>query len=257
MVHFADARLALVSKQLGMKKKPLVGLCLIHFKGVVQDLSRFSAFFPIRRHRADRGWQGGVAGADQAARSASFLNVIRWSASLPEAAGRTVEIQFALYQDKAGGIALWNESQRVNVGADGKCSVLLGAARAEGLPAALFQAGQARWIEAKLVGAASEDLSEAGPRALLAAVPYAFKPTDAETLAGRAAADYVTKEDLQSAVAATAQTATAVVHPNVSLTGSGTAGYIPLWTSSSNLGNSVMAETGISVGIDTATPGNR
>jgi hypothetical protein len=29
---------------------------------------------------------------------------------------------------------------------------------------------------------------------------------------------------------------------------------VPLWTSTSNLGNSVMAETGTSVGIDTAAP---
>jgi len=186
---------------------------------------------------------------------ATVLNLVRWSGTLPEAQGRTVELQFALYQDPAGGLALWSEQQAVKVGADGRYSVLLGATNAEGLPKALFQGGAARWIEAKLVSAsgpaaAGETVS---PRTLLAAVPYAFKAADAETLAGRAAEDYVTQEDLKSAVAAGIQT---VAQPNTqaSPTGSGTSGFVPVWTGTSTLGNSVIAESGTKVGIATAVP---
>jgi hypothetical protein len=69
--------------------------------------------------------------AISAAGAASVLNVVRWTGSLPEAAGHTVEARFALYQDQAGGLALWSETQPVKVGADGRFSVLLGATSAE------------------------------------------------------------------------------------------------------------------------------
>jgi hypothetical protein len=189
--------------------------------------------------------------------SSAVLNVVRWAGSMPEAAGRTVEIRFSLYQDQGGGLALWNETQAVKVGADGRYSVLLGATTAEGLPSGLFQAGVARWIEARPVAAPSTEASGAGapPRSLLAAVPYAFKSVDAESLGGRAAADYVTREDLQSAVAG-AQAA-AQTNPMVSpgpVTGTGTSGYLPLWTGASTLGNSLIVVSGKNVGIGTTAP---
>jgi hypothetical protein len=166
------------------------------------------------------------------------VNLVRWTGSLPEEAGRTVEVGFALYQDQAGGLALWREAQTVKVGADGRYNVLLGATSAEGLPQNLFQAGEARWIEAKPIYApGGESAGATAPiRSLLAAVPYAFKSVDAETLAGRAAADYVTHEDLQSAVAATVQAA-ANSNPEAVATviGSGTSHYVPMWTGDSAL----------------------
>ncbi len=182
-------------------------------------------------------------------------SLVRWSGSLPEAAGQMVQVRFALYEDQAGGLALWNETQTVKVGADGRYSVLLGATSAEGLPQALFQAGEARWIEATPVADSGGETAGARPRSLLAAVPYAFKAVDSETLAGREASDYVTREELQSAVAA-AVPATAQPNPetNSTLTGSGTKGYVPLWTGDTLLGDSVIAESGSRVGIGTATP---
>jgi len=185
----------------------------------------------------------------------AIQSLVRWNGSMPQAAGRAVEIKFALYQDQAGGLALWNETQAVTVDADGRYSVLLGSMSSEGLPAGLFEAGEARWIEARLVSGAGEDPPQAGglPRSLLAAVPYALKSVDSETLAGRAAADYVTREDLPSAVAAAAQAA-ALPHPEVNPTGSGATGYIPLWTAATVLGDSVMTQSGTKIGVNTATP---
>jgi hypothetical protein len=182
-------------------------------------------------------------------------SVVRWNGSLPASAGRTVEVRFALYQDQAGGLALWSETQAVTVDADGRYTVLLGAASAEGLPPALFQAGEPRWIEARPAsgGDAAAQPNGAPARSLLAAVPYAFKSVDSETLAGRAAADYVTREDLQSAVAAGAQSA-ALPRPMTAPNGGGTAGTIPEWTGAETLGNSVISEIGAKIGIDTAAP---
>ena len=208
--------------------------------------------------------QSGAA-VDGTPAAVSVLNVVRWNGSLPEAAGRTVAIQFALFQDQAGGLALWSETQTVAVGADGRYSVLLGAASTEGLPGNLFENGEARWIEARAISGASADAAgrpasaigqDAAPaRSLLAAVPYALKSADAETLAGRAATDYVTREDLQSAVAAGAQAAAATNQQiSPALTGAGTADYVPLWTGSATLGNSSIAQKGTSVGIGTASP---
>jgi hypothetical protein len=184
----------------------------------------------------------------------AVLNVVRWTGNLPEAAGQTVEVHFALYQDQAGGLPLWRETQPVKVGADGRYTVLLGASAAEGLPTALFQGGLAKWIEARPLSATPATANATPPaRTLLAAVPYAFKSVDAENLAGRAAADYVTRDELQSAVAGSVQAA-AQINPQATLGGAGTVNYVPLWTAAATLGNSVIAQSAAKVGIGIAAP---
>jgi hypothetical protein len=214
------------------------------------SIAAFSLSIPIRAQSA----------AIDVPPPASFitpLSVLRWTANLPEKAGHTIEIRFALYPDQAGGLALWSETQQVKVDAAGRYSVLLGATTPEGLAPGLFQDGQPRWIEARPLAGAGDETggATAQTRTLLAAVPYAFKSVDSETLAGRAASDYVTREDLQSAVAAGPQT-TAGVNPETSptVTGTGTTDYVPLWTGATTLGNSVIAEKGSSIGIGTPTP---
>jgi hypothetical protein len=187
---------------------------------------------------------------------------------LPQTAGKTVNMSFALYQDPAGGTALWSETQTVKVGSDGRYTVLLGATSDEGLPQALFQSGGARWIEARPIEAqqiaalGNDAAAEAAnattvARSLLAAAPYAFKSMDADTLAGRPADDYVTREDLKTTIADQVQAISSAATPTLvgaTLAGPGTAGYLPVWTGSAALGNSMIAESGTSVGIGTNTP---
>jgi hypothetical protein len=207
--------------------------------------------------------QSVITDASAVAGSASPLNIVRWTGDLPEAAGRTVEVSFALYQYPTGGLALWSEKQSVKVGTDGRYSVLLGATSAEGIPQTLFKSGEAQWIEARLIAASGGDVADEAAnetptaRHLLAAVPYAFKSMDAETLSGRAADDYVTREELTSSV-------TDQVHASLqrvttspvkgTLIGPGTAGYLPVWTAAATLGNSIVSDSGTSVGIGTNTP---
>jgi hypothetical protein len=223
-------------------------------------LKMFAAGFCLAAaFTATAGGQSAATETTPASGSIAVMSVVRWSGTLPEAAGRTIELRFALYQDQIGGLALWSEAQTVKVGADGRYSVLLGATTAEGLPPGLFQAGQARWLEAHILGATGDSTADAssasaGPRSLLAAVPYALKSVDSETLAGRAAADYVTREDLQSAVAASAARPEPEPLTSPTITGTGTTGYLPIWTGASTLGNSVIAESGTKVGIGTAAP---
>jgi hypothetical protein len=190
----------------------------------------------------------------QATGSTAQGGLIRWTGVMTEARGRTVEVSFALYAERSGGPALWSETQPVRVDADGKYSVLLGATSVEGLPQTLFQAGEARWIEARLVAMGESPDGAAPARALLAAVPYAFKSVDADTLAGRPAADYVTHEDLQSAVAESTQSGPQTSPAVSTLTGTGAKGYLPVWTGTATLGSSVIAESGTKVGIATAVP---
>lgn len=180
--------------------------------------------------------------------------LIRWTGTLPEAKGQTAEVHFALYADQVGGLALWSETQAVKVDTDGRYSVLLGATSAEGLPQNLFQAGEARWIEARLVRADGVPDALVPARSLLAAVPYAFKSVDADTLAGRPAADYVTQEDLRTAAGAVAQAASQVNPLATGVTGTGAKGMLPVWTGTGALGNSMMTESGMKVGVGTATP---
>jgi hypothetical protein len=187
----------------------------------------------------------------------SVPHLIRYSGVLKEVAGRPVQgkvqITFAFYKDEQGGEPLWMETQEVTLDGTGRYSVMLGTTTGDGLPQSLFQAGDAWWIEARAAGAAPPT------RSLLAAVPYALKSVDSDTLAGRAAADYVTRDDLHSAVAAGVQAAQPdlQLHPmagGTAVTGTGTAGFVPVWTGAATLGNSVISESGTKVGIGTTAP---
>ena len=200
--------------------------------------------------------------------SMAELSVMRWSGTLSEAAGRSVQVRFALFENKEGGFPIWSETQLVKIGVNGSYTVLLGKTSVEGLPLPLFQNGEARWIEARLIDSGSLISSQEAldtqlpvsspPRSLLAVVPYAFKAKDAETLAGRAAEEYVTRDDLQATVTSDLQKVqTTCCHPLQSTSASenvGAPGIIPVWISPTTFGNSALAEYGTNIGIGTTTP---
>jgi hypothetical protein len=171
--------------------------------------------------------------------------LVRFRGSIAALADRQMELRFAIYAGPGSDRPLWFESQQVRLGATGEYEVLLGAGSEQGLPQSLFVAGEPRWL-----AVSSGEHEE--PRVLLTSVPYALKAADASTLEGRAAADFVTREDLRSAVAATGRSGSQVAAEPVS--GTGTAGTLPVWTGTSTLGNSMISEAGVNVGIGTAAP---
>jgi hypothetical protein len=174
---------------------------------------------------------------------------IAYSGMLERRAGDTVEAVFRIYPGPEGGEPVWSETQTVAIGADGRFSVLLGAASKAGLPQTVFGDGQARWLGISI------ERAEELPRTLLASVPYAMKSADAATLAGRQAADFVTQAQLSATARALAAQATALAMPEAAPTGGGTADYLPLWTSSSALGDSILFQAGTTkIGIATKTP---
>jgi len=162
---------------------------------------------------------------------------------------------FAVYAEQEGGSPLWMETQNINAGANGTFAVQLGATKPDGLPVDLFSAGQARWLGVSYNGA------EEQPRVALLSVPYALKAGDAQTLGGLPASAFALaapSSSSPSATAATSASADAALPPAGSVTGSGTLDFIPLWTSTSAIGNSALFQSGTGstakVGINTTTP---
>ena len=202
-------------------------------------------------------------------------HLVQFSGTLKDSAARPVSgvtsVTFAVYAEQDGGAALWTETQNVVADSNGHFTALLGTATNGGFPAELIGTGQSRWL-----GVTIARLTES-PRVLLASVPYALKAGDADTLGGLPASSYVTTQQLAARTSmpvvsggstiiatpgvATAQSATAtagteaaqsVIQANP--TGSGTTNYIPLWTSGTNLGNSLLFQTGGKVGVGTTSP---
>lgn len=89
-------------------------------------------------------------------------------------------LTFAMYTVASGGSAAWSETHFVTLSADGYYAVLLG--RQSALPA--FD--QPHWLGITLQGEA-----EMAPRASFAAVPFALRAGDAESLGGLSASGYL------------------------------------------------------------------
>jgi hypothetical protein len=181
---------------------------------------------------------------------------VRFTGTLPNRPGDTVEAVFRIYAAPEGGKPLWAETQTISVASDGTYAVLLGAVSSKGLPQAVFSDGQARWV------GISVERGDEEPRIPLASTPYAMKAGDAQTLGGLSAQSYVTHAQLAAVAQSLAAQAVAQIAPSVTApTGSGTTDYLPLWTSASNLGNSILYQVnlgpGNSIGVGTTAPSAR
>jgi hypothetical protein len=180
---------------------------------------------------------------------------VRFSGSLPNRMGDTVEAVFRIYASAEGGKPLWTETQNIAVASDGSYNVLLGAASSKGLPQTVFGSGQARWV-----GVAVERGDEEA-RIPLASAAYAMKAADAQTLGGLPASNFVTRAQLAATAQALAVDAVQQITPLASPTGSGTTNYVPLWTSASVLGSSEIYQSTTSsvrsYGIGTTSPAAR
>jgi hypothetical protein len=167
-----------------------------------------------------------------------------------------VSITFSLFNNQRGGEPLWTEKQNVQLDSTGHYSVQLGITRPNGVPATLFTSGEARWLGVRIGGQAEQ------PRVLLLSVPYALKAGDAATIGGLPPSAFVLAAPPMSGDGSATTTGSAApladAPPAGSVTGSGTADFIPLWTSTSNIGNSVLFQSGTGktakLGINTITP---
>jgi len=189
--------------------------------------------------------------------SVTFLGV----ATGPDGKPRTgvAGVTFSLYKEERGGAPLWMETQNVNLDAMGGYTAQIGATRPEGLPIGLFASGQVRWLEIQVDG------EPAAQRVLLVSVPYALKAVDAQTLGGLPASAFALAGAAgNAAVAASIASPRAVAAsgsakpaaaPASTVSGTGTAGYLPLWTNSTTLGDSLIVQKSGNVGIGVSPSG--
>src|SRR5277367_178963 len=155
----------------------------------------------------------------------------------------TVGVTFSLYKDQQGGAPLWLESQNIKPNSSGHYTATLGSSTNQGMPANIFASGEAHWLGVQVQGQAEQ------PRVLLMSVPYALKALDAETVGGRPASSFM--------LAPTAPGSSAEDEnlPPGTITGSGTADFVPMFTGTTTIGNSKIFQTVKGdVGINTTTP---
>jgi hypothetical protein len=153
-----------------------------------------------------------------------------------------IGVTFYLYQESQGGAPLWMETQNVQADKAGHYSVALGSTSSQGLPANVFATGEARWLGVQVQG------QEEQPRVLLMSVPYAMKALDADTIGGKPASAFM------MAPASDSKSQSPKLTPGT-ITGSGTADYVPLFTGATTIGNSKIFQTVAGdVGIGTTTP---
>ena len=173
--------------------------------------------------------------------------VIRFSGVLTDVNSKaltgTVGVTFSLYEEAQGGAALWVETQNVTPDKTGRYSVILGSTTSQGIPAEVFASGEARWLGVQAQGQTEQ------PRTLLMSVPYALKALDAETVGGKPASSFMLTPQ------AGGNSAVPGKLPPGTITGSGTADFIPMFTGSTTIANSGIFQTvGGNVGIATTTP---
>jgi hypothetical protein len=182
--------------------------------------------------------------------------LVNYSGKATDEQGKAVTgiagITFAIYSEQSGGAPLWLETQSVQLDNKGGYTAQLGATKPAGLPLDLFTQGEARWLGVRING------GEEQPRVLLLSVPYALKAEDASTLGGLPASAFMLAGAPVSMAATADSGATPSALPPATVSGSGTADYLPLWSSSSALANSVLYQLGsgssAKIGINTITP---
>jgi hypothetical protein len=180
--------------------------------------------------------------------------LVNFSGTLTDANGTslsgTVGVTFSLYKDQQGGAPLWLETQNIQPDKSGHYAVTLGATTSQGLPTALFASGEARWLGVQAQGQAEQS------RILLLSVPYALKAGDAQTIGGLPPSAFVLAPPSNSDSSSTSSSNSNPDPP--ALGGSGQTDYLPIWTNSSTLGDSVLFQSGVGakakVGIGTTKP---
>jgi hypothetical protein len=172
---------------------------------------------------------------------------------LPAAQVETLTL--SIYSEETGGEPIWQETQKVVIGAEGRYSVLLGASAPDGLPLHVFASGTARWISRRF-----ERPGEGEPaRVLMVSVPYALKASDADTLGGLPASAFLLAQPDGEGGSSTARhsatrAANTTSEPATFDLTAGSPNFVGKFINGSDLGNSAIYDAGGLVGVNTTTP---
>ena len=166
-------------------------------------------------------------------------------------AGTVETVTVSIYADQEGGAPLWQETQTVAVDGQGRYSLLLGASQPDGIPAAVFGAGDARW-RGTLVERAGE---VEGARVRITSVPYALRASDADTLGGRPASAYVLAPPARDSGGGRVAAASSDMEtPTANIVLAGTPNLLAKYVNGADVGNSAVYEANGMVGVGTTTP---
>src|SRR5579863_5168310 len=188
--------------------------------------------------------------------ASALPHLVRFGGTVKDLSGSpltgVVGITFALYSEQTGGAALWLETQNVTADSSGHYTVLLGSTTSQGLPESIFTSEQAHWVGVQVSGQAEQ------PRVLLVSAPYALKAGDAETIGGLPPSAFMLAPPTSGNAPGNSGNAAPGATGGPFIFGSGTANFVPLWTSASILADSVLFQSGsgnsATVGINTTTP---
>jgi hypothetical protein len=200
--------------------------------------------------------------AQQRTIPATVPRQIQFGGTLRDATGTlrsgAAALTFSLYREQDSRTPVWQETQNVQVDETGHYTVHLGATEVRGMPLELFTSAASLWLGVQ----AQEPGSVEQPRVLLVSVPYALKASDADTLGGLPAAAFVTRDSLSAAGGGTGEKLASAMSGNTravaaatsNVGGAGTPNYIPIWSDSATLGNSLLYQFGSNIGIGTTSP---
>jgi hypothetical protein len=188
------------------------------------------------------------------AQSTNVPRLMRYGGKVPSSPGVSTtlvtNLTFSLYNTEQGGSPLWSEHQNVEISADGRYEVLLGASSAQGLPLELFTSTEAQWL-----GVRTEDGQEL-PRQQLTSASYALKALDAATLGGYPVSSFLlqskstTEPPLSSSQSGIQLNANVVINP-------GSANYLAKFLDPSTIVSSNVTENTTGVGLDVVTPSQK
>jgi hypothetical protein len=93
-----------------------------------------------------------AASAQQSAVASAVVvpTLVNFNGALRDAGGKALtgpqQVTFSLYKESEGGAALWVEAQKIEADATGFYTAVLGSSTSQGMSAALFATGEARWL---------------------------------------------------------------------------------------------------------------
>ncbi|HEY6373643.1 MAG TPA: hypothetical protein VIX37_23920 [Candidatus Sulfotelmatobacter sp.] len=186
--------------------------------------------------------------------------LIKYSGNLKDANDKPITgvtgATFLLYKEEQGGSPLWIETQNITPDKSGRYTATLGATKVDGSLADSFATGEAHWLGVQIEGQPEQ------ARVLLVAVPYALKAGDAQTIGGLPASAFMLANGNNTAsssaasetraISAAAQNSAPPANPSV--TGKGVVSFIPMWDTTSDIGDSIMFQKSSQIGINTTAP---
>ncbi len=165
----------------------------------------------------------------------------------------SVTLVFSIYVQLRDVQPIWTEEQAVSLDADGRYAAYVGATLPGGIPIELLSGpSQAHWVGVAVLGEPEQF------RMMMAAYPYAAHSSEADTLTGRKATDFVLASDLNASVNATVTQRLGSASTSTLVPAIGTSGFASNYLlkdngSGSGLDSTIL-ESGGKVGINTSSP---